>query len=218
MRYTNRMTSKRRIAKDPWWHVFGLCSGLSFALMLMFARLDPDDFDRVDTAFEIFVRPLQTFGHSEPFLVLTVLGSGIGITVLALGLAYFLRRNWQAVLQLVLVLAFSSLSMGIAKNFVERTRPHTLDWLVSLQSYSFPSGHATLSSAFYGFVAVALYRRSSTARGRFFSVFMPMLIVFLVCMSRIVLGYHYFTDVLAGVSLGLFWLAVVLMLPMPRAD
>lgn len=211
------MLSTRRLRRDPWWHLIGLCSGLAFAIMLMAVRLHPEGLNGIDAAFESFVRPLQVFGYAEPLLILTVLGSGIGVTVLALGVAYFLRKHPFSVLQLLLLLVWASLSMGIAKAFVERARPTSLDWIVSLHSYSFPSGHATMSSAFYGFIAVNLYRRSSTPFARFLSVLVPAVIVLLVCTSRVVLGYHYFTDVLAGVLLGLFWLAVVFMLPKPRS-
>lgn len=210
------MPSVRHLPRDPWWHIFGLCSGLAFAVMLLVARLHPHCFDPADRIFEGLAKPLQTLAHTEPFLVMSVLGSGIGVTAIACGVAYYLRRKPYSVVQLVLVLVFASLSMGIAKAFVERARPTTLDWLVSLRSYSFPSGHATMSSALYGFIAVMLYRRSTTRLTRFLAVFLPACIVFLVCTSRVVLAYHYFTDVTAGVLLGLFWLSVVFMLPKPR--
>jgi membrane-associated phospholipid phosphatase len=207
--------TRRRLPQDPWWHIWGLSLGLCFAAMLMLARLDPDDFNRLDTWFEAAVRPLQTFGHVELFLVITVLGSTIGITTLAFGAAYFLRHNRFAQIQLFLVLLFSSLSMGIAKGFVERTRPDVLMWLDPLNTYSFPSGHATLSTAFFGFMAVQLYRRSHSRLARVLSFIIPALIIALVALSRIVLNFHYFTDVTAGILLGLFWVAVIFMLPRP---
>ncbi|HWU24672.1 MAG TPA: phosphatase PAP2 family protein, partial [Candidatus Paceibacterota bacterium] len=107
-------------------------------------------------------------------------------------------------------------SMGIAKMFVERARPSVLTWLDPSNTYSFPSGHATLSAAFYGFVSVQLYRRSHTRLTRILSLLIPMLLIALISVSRIILNYHYFTDVLAGILLGLFWLAVIFMLPKPR--
>lgn len=207
---------RRRMPKDPWWHVFGLSFGLAFVLMLMAARLYPYWLDGIDGWIEAIVQPLQTFAHVETFLVITALGSAIGIPTIALGVLYFLRHNRLAQLQLVLVLVFSSVSMGSAKMFVERARPNVLTWLDPSNTYSFPSGHATLSAAFYGFVSVQLYRRSHTAFTRFLSLFIPMLLIALISLSRIILNYHYFTDVLAGIMLGLFWLAVVFMLPKPR--
>lgn len=208
---------RRCVPKDPWWHIFGLSFGLAFALMLMVARLHPLWFDRIDDWFERAVQPLQTFGHIELFLIVTVLGSTIGITVLAAGAAYFLRRNRFAVLQLFLLLLFSSVSMGIAKAFVERARPDVLLWLDPSYTYSFPSGHATMSTAFYGFLMVQFYRRSRSVLGRFLAILVPITIIALVSLSRIILNYHYFTDVLAGILLGLFWLAVIFMLPKSRS-
>jgi len=208
---------RKQLPKDPWWHIFGLSSGLLFAVMLMFARLDPDDFERLDRWFENAVQPLQTFGHIELFLAITVLGGTVGITAVALGAAYFLRHNRFAQVQLFLILLFSSLSMGIAKAFVERARPDVLLWLDPMNSYSFPSGHATLSTALYGFIAVQLYRRSMSTLTRYLSILVPACVILLVSWSRIILNYHYFTDVTAGILLGLFWLAVIFMLPKPRA-
>lgn len=206
----------KHLPNDPWWHVFGLSSGLLFAIMLMFARLDPDDFERLDAWFENAVKPLQTFGHIELFLAITVLGSVVGITVMTIGAAFFLRRNRLAVLQLFLLMVFSSVSMGSAKFFVERARPNVLLWLDPSNTYSFPSGHATLSTALYGFIAVQLYRRSTSTIARYLSILVPAGVILLVSWSRIVLNYHYFTDVTAGILLGLFWLAVIFMLPKPR--
>jgi membrane-associated phospholipid phosphatase len=211
------MTSRyirNHLRHDPWWHVLGLTAGLLFVLTLMFARFYPDYLDRIDDVVEKFVLPLQTY--YQPFLAFTVLGSVTGIIVTVLGAAYFLRRNRYVVLQLFLVLLFSSVSMALAKAFVERTRPDVLSWLTPLSSYSFPSGHATLSTAFYGFLAVCLYRRVQNPILRFLSISACCLIVFLVCLSRLVLSYHYMTDVTAGVLLGLFWLAIVFMLPKYR--
>jgi undecaprenyl-diphosphatase len=207
---------RRNLPKDPWWHLVGLLFGLLFVLMLMLARLAPEYLDRTDDVVEKFILPLQVAPYYVPFLVVTVLGSTLGIILTTVGAGYLLRRNRFTVLQLFLVLFFSSISMGIAKAFVERARPDVLQWLSPLSSYSFPSGHATLSTAFYGFLAVCLYRRVRTPLWRFLSVATCILIIFFVCLSRLVLNYHYMTDVTAGVFLGIFWLAVIFMLPKRR--
>lgn len=216
MRYNVQMISDYKrvhMARDPWWHIIGLILGLLFSGMLALARFYPDYFDRIDDVAEKLVTPLQITPYYEPFLAVTVLGSVLGITLAALGAAYLLRRNRFIVLQLFLVLILSSASMGIAKSFVERARPDVLAWLSPLSSYSFPSGHATLSAAFYGFLAVSFYRRIQNPTKRLVSVATCVLIITLVCISRLVLNYHYLSDVIGGVLLGLFWLSVVFMLP-----
>ncbi len=219
MRYNIPMTSaytRSRMARDPWWHIFGLSFGLLFVSMLMLARQYPLLLDTVDDAAEHIIAPLQTLQYYQPFLIITVLGSTFGITSIALGAMYLLRRNRFTILQLFLVLFFASLSMGIAKAFVERARPDVLQWLTPSSSFSFPSGHATLTTALYGFLAVCLFRRVENPFWRFLSILGCALIIFLVCMSRLVLNYHYLTDVIAGLFLGLFWLAVVFMIPKHR--
>lgn len=209
-------SARRRIPKDPWWHVAGLSLGLAFALLLMAARLDPGYLDLVDMRVEAAFAPLQTLRYVEFFLAVTALGSGIGVTLVGLGAAFLLRRNWFAVLQLGFLLLCASVSMGIAKTFVARLRPESLLWVDPLNTFSFPSGHATLATALYTFLAVCLYRRVRQPLLRYLAVMGCLLVLVLVCVSRLVLNVHYFTDVLAGMLLGLFWLAVVFMLPRPR--
>lgn len=214
MRYTTSIMARLlSTPRDPWWHALGLAFGLLFAILLTAARLYPGYLDGIDALAERLIQPYQTFRPVELFLAFTVLGSGIGASVVALGMAFFLRRNRMAVLQLFLVLLFASISMGIAKAFVERARPEAVLWVDPLNSYSFPSGHATLSTALYGFLFVALYRRTESTAVRVLAGILCAGIVALVCASRLVLNVHYATDVIGGVLLGLFWLAVVHMLP-----
>lgn len=202
--------------RDPWWHVAGLSFGLLFALLLMLERLYPAYLNSIDQAVEAAILPFQTFATIEIFLILTALGGVAGTTLVGLGAAFLLRRNRFAVLQLFLLLLFSSISMGIAKTFVQRIRPEALLWIDPLNTYSFPSGHATLSTALYGFLAVCLYRRIRDKTVRWIPILAAALLVILICASRIVLNVHYFTDILGGILLGSFWLCVIFMLPRHR--
>jgi undecaprenyl-diphosphatase len=204
---------RRKMMRDPWWHVAGLSLGLLFVLLLMLARLYPAELNEIDLLVEAAILPFQSFTTIEAFLVITALGGVSGIIIVGLGATFLLRRNRFAVLQLFLLLVFSSISMGIAKTFVERARPEALLWIDPLNTYSFPSGHATLSAALYGFLAVCLYRRLRHPAARMLAVLGPALLVLLICISRVVLNAHYLTDVIGGVLLGLFWLCVVFMLP-----
>lgn len=207
---------RRKLRQDPWWHVAGLSFGLAFALLLMLARLYPGILNRVDQAVAAHIFPHQTLSAIQFFLSVTALGSIVGITAIALGAAYFLRHDRPGLIRFFLVLATSSLSMELAKLFVERARPEALLWLDPLNTYSFPSGHATLAAAFYGFLAVCAYRRAQGTIARTIAVAFPLALIALIGVSRIVLNVHYFTDVLAGTFLGLFWLAVAFMLPLRR--
>jgi membrane-associated phospholipid phosphatase len=207
-----RSNTKETHRLSPWLAV-SIVSGFVFVKMLIFARYSPDILDDMDSLVSPHVVWLQSFGTTEIFLAITALGSVLGVALLALGAAYFLRNSRASIVRLVLLLAGAGVSVEAAKMFVARARPEVLLWLTPESSFSFPSGHSTLSMAFYGFVAVALYRRANSPVAKVLAVLVPAAIILLVGFSRMVLNYHYFTDVVAGFLLGLFWLSVVYTLP-----
>lgn len=108
---------------------------------------------------------------------------------------------------------FSALGSGILtfvlKLFFERSRPDIIFRLVEAEGYSYPSGHALAGAACYATLAIVCYKYLTRDRTRnFFSVVFCAIIV-LVAGSRIYLGVHYFSDVIAGISLGVAWAAIL---------
>ena len=77
------------------------------------------------------------------------------------------------------------------------------------QSWSFPSGHAMVSLAFYGFLA---YLGWHLLRGSWRATWLTLmfLLIILIGLSRMYIGVHYFTDVVAGYSAGFIWLETVI--------
>ncbi len=198
---------------NSFWRTSAILSGVAFAVMLMCARYSPDTLDDLDALVTPHILWLQSFTSVQVFIAVTTLGSVLGVSFIALGAVYFLRNSRASIVRLVLLLATAGVSVEATKSFVERTRPEVLTWLIPESSFSFPSGHSTLSMAFYGFVAVSLYRRANSTAAKLAAVLVPGLIILMIGFSRMVLSYHYFTDVIAGFLLGLFWLSVVFMLP-----
>lgn len=142
---------------------------------------------------------LQTITH------LGFLGTYVSITVVVSGFLLYRRRILEAVfLNVSLVSAWSL--MVILKNVFERSRP-VGDALTAAAGYSFPSGHALLSMAFYGFLACLWlsYNHSWGARLGAIGFF---ILVFLIGFSRIYLNVHYLSDVLVGFVLGMVCLAL----------
>lgn len=138
----------------------------------------------------------------------TQLGSGwllVGGAVVAAAL--LLAGHPRRALVLVVALAGAALLGDADKLILERPRPAAGGRLVGVESSSWPSGHATTTAA--GFGALAAVCR----RGRFRAVVagLALALVLAVGASRVYLGVHYPSDVLAGWTLGGLWLAGVLV-------
>ncbi|HYH42709.1 MAG TPA: phosphatase PAP2 family protein [Burkholderiales bacterium] len=140
------------------------------------------------------------------FAVITGLGSGLAITVLgaAVSTALIAKRRLIELYAWILALAGSGLLNVTLKGWFMRDRPGDTPLLAS---WSFPSAHAMNGFVAYGMLVYLLAR--AARRGVLpAAVAVASAIVLLVGASRIVLGFHYFTDVIGGYAAGLAWLAV----------
>jgi undecaprenyl-diphosphatase len=134
--------------------------------------------------------------------------AGMAIMVLALA-AYFWRvraRYW------LLALMFSvpgGMVLNVTLKYIfQRTRPVFDAPLVSLSTYSFPSGHTTAATCFYGLLASYLVIARPGWNVRLGTVAACTMMVLLVAFSRVYLGAHYVSDVLAAMAESIAWLAV----------
>ena len=128
--------------------------------------------------------------------------------VISFILIFFLRNNKDR-LFLVITLLSSAAFILLTKNFFARPRPELGSMLTD---YSFPSGHAFISVAFYGFLLYLLQKsKPNKYIKNFFTIFLIFLIV-AIPLSRLVLGVHYITDVIAGAILGILLLFLIVYL------
>lgn len=146
------------------------------------------------------------------FLVLTDLHSPVGIALLG---AIFGAVLWRLRERYWLLTLAVSVAGGLFVNFVlkmayERLRPRLDEPLVSLESYSFPSGHTAGAVLFYGVLAAFLVSRFFDWRARAASVAGACVMVVLVAFSRVYLGAHYVSDVVAAACSSLAWLTLCL--------
>ena len=118
------------------------------------------------------------------------------------------RKRWHALLTLVLTVPCGVLVGEGIKLLVQRQRPYLVGPFVDWAGYSFPSGHAISATLLYGFLCITLFRFVQSKPWRALEFFATVLITLLVGLSRIALGAHYLTDVIAGMTLGAVWLIV----------
>jgi membrane-associated phospholipid phosphatase len=135
----------------------------------------------------------------------TTLGSTAGLAlVAAAAAAYLLRRGRRRDAALVVVtLVVAQLLTWILKAIFERPRPTFDDPVATASWFSFPSGHALSSIAVYGALAYVVARGVGSPRARTGVLGAAALLVATIGFSRLYLGVHYLTDVLAGYSAGL---------------
>lgn len=167
----------------------------------------------------LFDVPLGLWFHQNPhpvatqfLLFITHWHSTVGILSMAAVLGLWLwRRQLTAWLLLLVLTVPGGMLLNVAvKHLVHRARPQFDQPLVSLTSYSFPSGHTAGATVFYGFVALLLLAHAGDRRWRHAIVPAAAFMVLLVGLSRIYLGAHYTTDVLGAMVEGGLWLALCL--------
>ena len=151
---------------------------------------------------------------AEPFtslmLGVSAVHSVAGMVVLFCVLAAWLWR--QRATYWLLALAFSvpggMMLNVVLKHVFQRARPVFEDPLVTLATYSFPSGHTTAATCFYGLLASYLVIARPAWSVRLGTVAVCVAMVLLVAFSRVYLGAHYVSDVLAAMAESVAWLAV----------
>jgi len=157
-----------------------------------------------DAAVIDLVRAPELHDLLSPLRWITELGSTGAVIVLA---AVALLVGWMARLSRdgaagAFAIGVGSLAIEVLKRVLARTRPDLLEPIIVEAGFSFPSGHAANGMVAYGVLAVLVGRLPLTRPVRLAMQVAAGLVIFLVGLSRVWLGVHYPTDVLAGWALG----------------
>lgn len=138
---------------------------------------------------------------------ITALGGATVIFMITAAVFFYLliQRKYKLMwLILIATIGGALLSFGLKELFA-RERPPLIFHLLTVESTSFPSGHAMISSVVYLTQGALLAKVQSNKNLRVYILIVAIILVFLIGVSRIYLGVHYPTDVLAGWSVGLAW-------------
>lgn len=143
----------------------------------------------------------------------TDLGGPVGMPVLALALTLLMAVAWRSRTPLVLMVIAAAGSLAMTetgKRLVGRVRPPQHEAVPPFESSaSFPSGHTLNATVVTTVVVYLVLRRVSAAWARVVVVAVGALFVLAMGLSRVFLGHHWLTDVVAGWALGLGWAAAV---------
>lgn len=146
---------------------------------------------------------------TKVFLAITALGSIEAIVPIGLAVTGLLvwRRLWLYVSGWLVALVGVVALNVLLKQIFERPRPIFVDPIIVETSYSFPSGHAMDSLVMYGMLAYFSLLIIRYWRARVTILFGTALLIILIGFSRLYLGVHYFSDVIAGLAAGGVWLS-----------
>jgi undecaprenyl-diphosphatase len=152
-------------------------------------------------------RPLGPVWLVNGALDITALGSVtvLGLTVLAIAGFLVLQGMWRNGLFVVLASAGGWFVNGALKQLFQRPRPDVVPHLREVATMSFPSGHALTSAVVYLTLGALSMRLAERRLPKFYCMAMAMLVTMLVGASRVYLGVHYPTDVVAGWLIGMSW-------------
>ncbi|WNR43993.1 phosphatase PAP2 family protein [Paenibacillus roseipurpureus] len=193
------------LVKDMMWSI-GAAGTLLLAFIVLSRSLTASWLDQFDQHVGVFIRDQRADAWTSVAKVFTFLGSGSTEFILFFlvgGILIFkFKHKWETLVLFVGVLGAWLMNTAL-KGIFERDRPAADGWLIEEDGFSFPSGHSMVSILFYGLLAYLLWvnmRRIWKA-----AWLVPVIgIVIIVCigLSRIYLGVHYPSDVVAGYLAG----------------
>ncbi len=126
----------------------------------------------------------------------------VGLTAIAV-LILILKRHYAYAAGVAISVTTSGLAIILAKGFIERARPD-IDYQAYLETwYSFPSAHVALAAALYGFLIYITWHTISSPLKRYVITGIGTVVIGAIAFSRLYLGVHFLSDVIAGLLLGI---------------
>jgi undecaprenyl-diphosphatase len=158
--------------------------------------------ERLTPTFVTILHAFTEFGSSE----------WIGIVLFALVLFFAWKRSWLPLATLIVAVPGGMLLNEWLKVLVHRHRPFVDGPFVDWSGYSFASGHTIAATLLYGQLMLFLLPLLKGRHSRLLCVLSAAFLVLLVGFSRIALGAHFLTDVLAAIIFGIVWLMLCMVL------
>lgn len=164
--------------------------------------------------------------HQALFVTYLAKGEVIVVGVIVISLILILIKKRRFLNALLISVLGGELFVWIIKNIISRPRPSLINALVNETTYSFPSGHTFVSIAFYGLLVYFIVQSEKNKFLKIISFIIGSILIILVGLSRIYLGAHWPSDVLASFVSGAAWLSIIItslkikskFSPLPKLD
>lgn len=145
--------------------------------------------------------------HVSNFLTILMkgfsyIGNTISVIIICISLILFLKTRWKYGIVISIGVIISCIVNNILKILFARERPNLIQ-LVKETNYSFPSGHAMINMTLYSLLAILIYNNIKNKPLKYTLISIFIIISIVIGVSRVYLGVHYITDVIAGWIAGL---------------
>lgn len=191
--------------------------GLASLLIWLFAELAEELLENELTNFDnniiSFFKAIETSGLDAFYIIITEMGSVWFLTTLSvvlIALLWVKAKDKWGVLFFIIAIGGSGLLTWVLKQFYGRGRP-SINEEIDAIGFSFPSGHSMGALVFYGFIAYFIARSSQKKSVKVLSSIVLGILILLIGTSRIYLGAHFPSDVMAGFVAGSIWLILCLL-------
>ena len=193
----------KKYLKKKRFYIFLLCLSIFLTIMVLVLKYSVLEIDRV--CYEFIKNNIINNTLTPIIKLFTNLGGALVLIILSLFMLLFVK-NKKIVLVIIINLIIAFLFNSLLKIIFQRARPDSINWIVSEKGYSFPSGHAMVSMSYYGFLIYLIYL-SNYKYKKLIITLLTCIIIF-VGFSRIYLGVHYLSDILAGFLISIIYLCI----------
>ena len=204
---------KELIIKNYKWIIF-------FLFFVIFLAIAEDVFEQEIFEFDSVVYNFLVNNRNEAlnnfFKIITQFGSALVLIIITILYVIFIRDKKYKILVPANLLTIAIINI-VLKNFFLRPRPNELR-LIEETGYSFPSGHAMASTAFYGLLIYIVHEKIENKILRNTICIMLGLLILLISVSRIYVGVHYTSDVIAGTCFSIAYLILITRLIKSQND
>jgi undecaprenyl-diphosphatase len=204
---------ERRIASCAPGRALAVIVAMASAITLVFIALafgvqqQSSWLRDLDSSIDARAPALRSETATKFFLLWTKLGTNDSLVIVVTIASAFLllRRRWSETLYLVVSANVGAHLARDMKAFFGRARPDAASGIVGAGGSAFPSGHAVAITVVFAALAYLAFRTIPSWRGRGAAIAFAASIILAVSASRIYLGVHWMSDVLAGIAVGLLW-------------
>ncbi|WP_057766472.1 phosphatase PAP2 family protein [Cytobacillus praedii] len=190
--------------------IIGVISLLAFSFMAFF--VSANKVVQFDSTIITFVQGFENSSLTAVMKFFTFIGDTNSVIVLSILVIIFLyavlKHRVELILFIVAIIGSAVLNQLLKYSF-QRARPE-LHRLIEIDSYSFPSGHAMNAFTVYTIITFLLWRHIPSRAGRILLIIISALMIFTIGISRIYLGVHYPSDIIAGYFASACWLGMAI--------